>query len=361
MKYVIEARNIWELGQRTNQEDAMFPKFNEITESDRLFIVCDGMGGHDAGEIASQTVCQAFADAILKDCPETEGKFSEDNFKKALAEAYDALDGKDTGAEKKMGTTMTFLKLHEEGYTIAHIGDSRVYHVRPGKDAEGTEIVYQTTDHSLVNDLIKIGEITPEEAKFSKQKNVITRAMQPNMERRSRADIYPSADIKKGDYFMLCTDGVLEQMEDENIKFIFSEKVDDIDKKTKMLIDVTADNRDNHSAILVHILDVQEEEKEVGPEIQNSDLNDNRCAEKDLIINKAIKRTKRQKGIYDKETKSSKSRLIKKRSVYFLMALLIVGVATYVCSRLGLLDWVRSYMAPIVKNNHLLSGWHKAW
>lgn len=254
MKYIIEARNIWELGKRANQEDSIYPQLGAITESDRTFVVCDGMGGHDAGEVASQTVCQT----LFETCQNMYDQFAEADFKEALAKAYDALDEKDTGAEKKMGTTMTFLKLHSEGCFIAHIGDSRVYHIRPGKDGVNTRILFQTRDHSLVNDLIKIGELTPEEAKHSKQKNVITRAMQPNMERRPKADIYESSDIKPGDYFLLCTDGVLEQMEDENVKFIFSETVDDIDKKVKMLIDVTADNKDNHSAILVRICDVKQ-------------------------------------------------------------------------------------------------------
>lgn len=335
MKYIIEARNIWELGQRANQEDAIYPKLNEITESDRVFVVCDGMGGHDAGEIASQTVCQALADAIIKHSPETEGRFTEDNFKMALTEAYDALDDKDTGAEKKMGTTMTFLKLHEEGCTIAHIGDSRVYHVRPGKDAEDTEILFQTADHSLVNDLIKIGELTPEEAKHSKQKNVITRAMQPNMERRPRADIHHSADIKKGDYFLLCTDGVLEQMEDENIKFIFSDKVEDIDKKTRMLIDVTAENRDNHSAILVHVLDVQEE-KGVESETRESDKEGRNHEEKPVISNKVIECPKRKKQSDKKKTVSSKGYFIK-ILLFLFITLLVIGAITNICARFGFL------------------------
>ena len=150
---------------------------------------------------------------------------------------------------------MTFLKLHDQGCTIAHIGDSRVYHIRPGRTAEDTEILFQTIDHSLVNDLIKIGELTPEEAKTSNQRNVITRAMQPCMERRPRADIYHTSDIRPGDYFMLCSDGILEQMEDENIKHIFSEKYSD-EQKVDMIIKVTQDNRDNHTAFLVHVLDV---------------------------------------------------------------------------------------------------------
>ena len=234
----------------------MFPEHGTLKDSDRLFIVCDGMGGHSAGDVASSTVCQELSRSILSQCPDTEGSFNDDTFKSALSDAFDMLDTKDNGAAKKMGTTMTFLKLHDEGATIAHIGDSRVYHIRPGEDASDTEILFQTYDHSLVNDLVKVGELTPEEAKHSNQKNIITRAMQPNMERRSRADIYHTHDIKPGDYFMLCSDGILEQMEDENIKYIFSPRVKTPEEKVNMLIEVTSQNHDNHTAILVHITDV---------------------------------------------------------------------------------------------------------
>ena len=256
MKYTLKAYSIKEQGPRPKQEDSMFPEHETLKDNDRLFIVCDGMGGHSAGEVASGTVCQALSSYILDKCPDTEGKFDDEMFKSALNHAFDMLDTKDNGAAKKMGTTMTFLKLHDEGATIAHIGDSRVYHIRPGKDAADTEILFQTYDHSLVNDLVKIGELTPEEAKHSNQKNIITRAMQPNMERRPRADIYHTHDIKPGDYFMLCSDGILEQMEDENIKYIFSPRVKSPEDKVKMIIDVTAQNHDNHTAILVHITDV---------------------------------------------------------------------------------------------------------
>lgn len=256
MKYTLKAYSIKEQGPRPKQEDSMFPEHETLKDNDRLFIVCDGMGGHSAGEVASGTVCQALSSYILDKCPDAEGSFSDEIFKSALNHAFDILDTKDNGAAKKMGTTMTFLKLHDEGATIAHIGDSRVYHIRPGKDAADTEILFQTYDHSLVNDLVKIGELTPEEAKHSNQKNIITRAMQPNMERRPRADIYHTHDIKPGDYFMLCSDGILEQMEDENIKYIFSPRVKSPEDKVKMIIDVTAQNHDNHTAILVHITDV---------------------------------------------------------------------------------------------------------
>lgn len=262
MKFKVSAYTIWEQGPRPRQEDSIFPAHNGTTSDDRLFLVCDGMGGHSAGDVASSTVCAALSSSVLASC-EAEGEFTDDIFEAALSAAYDALDAKDNGSPKKMGTTLTFLKLHKAGCTIAHIGDSRVYHLRPGADAASTEILYQTEDHSLVNDLVRIGELTPEEAKTSKQRNVITRAMQPNMERRSRADLAHSSDIRKGDYFLLCSDGILEQMEDDNLKFIFSDMGGDAQKKIDMLIKVTADNRDNHSALLVQITDVEPEAGDV--------------------------------------------------------------------------------------------------
>ena len=257
MKYIIHSYSIWEQGPRPRQEDSIYPEQGRLCDDDRLFILCDGMGGHSAGDVASSTVCAAMSRYILEKYQDPQGPFSDDDFAAALRSAFDALDEVDNGDEKKMGTTLAFLKLHSEGCTIAHMGDSRVYHIRAGKDKDTTEILFQTTDHSLVNDLVKIGEMTPEEARHSKRKNVITRAMQPHMERRPRADIYHTQDIKPGDYFMLCSDGILEQMEDDNLKYIFSEKGGDDEHKVDVLKKVTENNRDNHSAIIVHILDVE--------------------------------------------------------------------------------------------------------
>ena len=260
MKYKLDVYSLQELGQRSNQEDSMFPTLGQENNNDRVFILCDGMGGHDKGEVASQTVCETMGKTIMELCPDAEGHFDDDMLKQALSAALDALDLKDNGAEKKMGTTMTFLKLHAGGATIAHIGDSRVYHIRSGNTMEETKILFQTSDHSLVNDLVKSGNLTPEEAKTYPRKNVITRAMQPNMERRPKADIYHTADIMPGDYFMLCSDGILEEMEDETIKFIFSkqseELISDADR-IKFIKEQTEDNHDNHTAFVIHISDVE--------------------------------------------------------------------------------------------------------
>ena len=262
MKYKLKVYTIWEYGQRVDaegnphQEDCTFPLPGNVKDTDRLFILCDGMGGHDAGEVASATVCEAMGHSVLKAQPDAEGDFTDSMFQQALTNAFEALDSKDTGAAKKMGTTMTFLKLHSHGCTIAHMGDSRVYHIRPGKNASDTRILFQTKDHSLVNDLIAIGELTEEEAKNSRQKNVITRAMQPHMEHRPKADVYHSADIQPGDYFYLCSDGMLENMENPQICYNFSEAAGTDEEKVHRLTQATSENRDNHTAIIVHIMEV---------------------------------------------------------------------------------------------------------
>lgn len=265
MRYKLKVYNIWEYGQRVDsegkphQEDSIFPAYEQQKDSDRLFILCDGMGGHEAGEVASSTVCNAMSKSIFKSAPDVEGDFSDDNLKKAITDAFDALDALpigDVSAEKKMGTTMTFLKFHNKGCTIAHMGDSRVYQIRPGKGRDDTKIIFKTNDHSLINDLIKVGELTLEEAKQSKQKNIITRAMQPKMERHPKPDIYHTVDIKPGDYFYMCSDGMLEQMEDENLLFNFSEATGDDENKIKILTQATSQNLDNHSAIIIHVLEV---------------------------------------------------------------------------------------------------------
>lgn len=262
MKFDIKVSTIYEFGKRKDaqgnphQEDAMFPDAGHATADDRFFVLCDGMGGHDAGEVASQTVCQTMGQSVLGSQPEAEGAFTEEMMLKGVQDAFVALDAKDTGAAKKMGTTMTALKLYDSGAMIAHMGDSRVYHIRPGKTAADTHVLFVTRDHSLVNDLIKIGELTEEEAKTFPQRNVITRAMQPNMERRPKADVHTTSDIKAGDYFYMCSDGMLENMDDRQLCFFFSEQAGDDEEKVKKLILATKDNSDNHTAILVHILGV---------------------------------------------------------------------------------------------------------
>lgn len=249
MKFKIKAYPIYELGARANQEDYLYPYPAEHSDDTRLFIVCDGMGGHEHGEVASKNVCQAMSQYIL-----SQDSFSEETFQMALSAAYDTLDNLDQKNDtvKKMGTTMTLLHLHNGGAFLAHIGDSRIFHIRPSENA----VLFETRDHSLVNQLVAIGELTEEEAAISPQRNIITRAMQPHQPRRARADIHQIEDIKAGDYFLLCTDGMLENSENEYYANILSDSSYTDERKVEILRDLTKDNRDNHTAYLVHIIEV---------------------------------------------------------------------------------------------------------
>ncbi|MDR1119322.1 MAG: protein phosphatase 2C domain-containing protein [Dysgonamonadaceae bacterium] len=181
-----------EIGRRENNEDSIFPQKGTASENDRYFLVCDGMGGHENGEVASRTVCESFAEYLRTTDAE---RFNAELFNRTLDYTYDRLDKKDQSPaeDKKMGTTLTFLCLNSRGAFMAHIGDSRIYHLR--KTTEGVEILYKSQDHSLINDLIRAEVITPEEAKNHPKKNIITRVMQPHMEKRSKADTYTSQNV----------------------------------------------------------------------------------------------------------------------------------------------------------------------
>ena len=261
---------IWELGQRDNQEDSIFPAFGKATDDDRLFILCDGMGGHEHGEVASQTVCKAMSDTILSLSKQS---FTDDDLLDALQTAYRQLDCLDNSHLRKMGTTLCLLYFHQGGLTAAHIGDSRIYHTRPKEN----RILFQSRDHSLVYDLYQAGEISYEEMRTSPQKNIITRAIQPGEENRVRPAIVHIADIQPGDFFYICSDGMLEQMDNDELCRLLSTDGSD-EKKRMQLIAATSDNKDNHSAYLIHI-------KEVMREAGDNMLLDDEQTSKDNAVN----------------------------------------------------------------------------
>lgn len=255
-----------EIGRKENQEDCTYPLVGNMSESDRLFVLCDGMGGHENGEVASRAVCDAIG-CYFEDHMEQQEEMSvKDFFLSALNYAYDRLDEKDAGGEMKMGTTMTCVYLHSSGVLVAHIGDSRIYQLRPSLYDRKTGrlgIVYQSEDHSLVNDLLKIGEITPEEAENFPRKNVITRAMQPNQERRIKADVFSFDDVKPGDCFFMCSDGILEQMTNTRLVEILSDSdITDSEKMSRIKAVCDGRTKDNYTCILIPIKDVQFEDRQ---------------------------------------------------------------------------------------------------
>ncbi len=268
MEYIIEALNILHPGKRKDkegkphQEDSIYPADAHPSANDRLFVICDGMGGHDAGEIASSTVCRAIGEYITGRCDINGETFSPEILHDALDTAFDALDSHDTGAALKMGTTMAMLKLYDKGAIVAHIGDTRVYHIRPGDGRHShTRVLHRTFDHSLVFEMIKANIMTEEDARVSPHRNVITKALQPHLDHRPEPDITKITDIRPGDYFYVCSDGMIENMDIPELEKIFS--TDDIVLIHQTLLEQTRDNDDNHSAFIVHIKSVTGDEADL--------------------------------------------------------------------------------------------------
>ena len=145
---------IHELGQRANQEDNIYPAEGKATNQDRLFILCDGMGGHEHGEVASQSVCQSLS-AFIRQHEAISDAFTDELLSEALSYAYGELDKLAiAGDTRQMGTTLTLLYFHSKGCIAAHIGDSRIYHLRPATHT----LLYKSRDHSLAYDLYQAGE-----------------------------------------------------------------------------------------------------------------------------------------------------------------------------------------------------------
>lgn len=252
---ILQPLGINELGNRQNQEDSVYPDISTATSGDRLFMVCDGMGGHEHGEVASRLVCDVLPRYLKEHWTGT--LLMDDILRDAIDEVFRQINTLDDGSTKQMGTTLTLLAFHQGGAIMAHIGDSRIYHLRP---SEG-RFLYKSRDHSLVYDLFLAGEITLQEMTTYDKKNVITRAIMPGQERQPKMDIAHTTDIQPGDYFVLCSDGMLEKMTDQELLSFLSLNTTNEEKRDQ-LITATKDNADNHSAWLIQVKDVTLEESD---------------------------------------------------------------------------------------------------
>jgi PPM family protein phosphatase len=241
-----------EIGGKKNQEDYIWPVPGTASPDDKIFIVCDGVGGAENGEIASKIVAQSVGTSLLKTATrEIDTPFINQLLSDARQKLIDY-----AGLHKlstHMATTFSLLIFIDEKAFISWCGDSRVYHIRNG------EILFKTDDHSLVNTLVKSGEITAEEAQSHPQKNMLLKAINAD-EPDPEADGHWTDEVLDGDYFMLCTDGLLENISDRDIKFLLVQNdkgsIDLVQSVQKFCYDKT---RDNYSMYLVK---VKKEEKE---------------------------------------------------------------------------------------------------
>lgn len=241
---------VCEKGGRKNNEDSIYPLPEMVNSNQKLFLVCDGVGGSEKGEIASSLACesfQSFFSAFLEEEPSKEFINKAVRYTEARFDDY-----VNTHQEAKgMATTLTMVSVGTSGVTLAHIGDSRIYQIRQG------EIIYQTEDHSLVNSFVKLGKISKEEALTHPQKNVIIRAIQGTAH-PTEADMVLLSDIQAGDFFFMCTDGVLERLRNEDLSSIFSIYNNSEDIKEAIMASCSGKTRDNFSFYILPVQNVGE-------------------------------------------------------------------------------------------------------
>jgi len=223
-----------DIGKVRNQnEDAAW-----FDEKRAVFAVADGMGGHLAGEVASRMAIEAVQQMAKDSRGPGIGALSE-----MVASAHEAiLAHAQTHPEcNGMGTTLSVLWRGGNYAYIAHVGDSRIYRFRDNALEQITQ------DHSLVEEMVRAGLITPEQARTHSRRNIITRAL--GTEGENTPDLLVT-DIKKGDVFLLCTDGLTGMVEDVDIERTIREQK--LEQAADCLIEkaLAAGGRDNVTLVL---------------------------------------------------------------------------------------------------------------
>jgi len=245
--------------RRTHNEDNLF-----LMPESGLFAVADGMGGHASGEVASQiavdTVQAFFRDQQDDDditWPYKENpkiSFAGNLLVNAVRYAnLRVFEKASEGAQfKGMGTTFVTMLFEGTSFFVAHVGDSRSYRVRDGQLSQLTE------DHSLLNDYKKMAKLTPEEEKNFPHKNIIVRAL--GMKETVLVDLGTDS-VAEGDLFLICSDGLSGEVEDDKLLELALQYWDDLDTMCDAMIQEACANggKDNITAVIVKVVGISED------------------------------------------------------------------------------------------------------
>ncbi len=208
-----------------------------------LFLLADGMGGHQAGEIAAQNAIDKLSEMIKHSFRETAEEHLAQAIKKTNAIIYQ--QGRENEALSGMGTTLCCLFLHEGQAILGHVGDSRIYCLRNNRLKQLTE------DHSLINELLAMHAMTEEEAPHFPYKHILTKAIGTN------ALIDPTVyvtSLSSGDLYLLCSDGLTNFVKDQEIYTILSSDLS-LKDQSQQLVDLAKNHGggDNITVLLVKI------------------------------------------------------------------------------------------------------------
>lgn len=238
---MIKTFSITDIGKKRKlNQDYVYSSENAIGHLPNLFIVADGMGGHNGGDYASRVTVETMEEEV-RVCHDT-------NAKKILTLAIRAANRRlreeavSDEALFGMGTTIVACSLEGRRLTVANVGDSRLYVVN-------RKIRQITRDHSLVEEMVRMGGIDEETARHRSDKNIITRAV------GAADDIdvdFFQIELRPGDMILMCTDGLTNMLEDEEIRMIISGGRDIVEKAQRLV--AAANNnggRDNISVMLI--------------------------------------------------------------------------------------------------------------
>jgi protein phosphatase len=250
---ILEIVRLTDVGrQRDHNEDAI-----ASDETMGFVVLADGMGGYKAGEVASEMAVLSITtelmetmanqrpgriDAILD--KQAEAQLILNAVKSANDVIYSVSQSQPQCAG--MGTTLVVGVFTNNKLLVGHIGDSRMYRLR-------NQILSQITeDHSLLQEQIKAGLITSEQAKYSANKNLVTRALGVDEEVELELNEY---DVEVGDIYLLCSDGLTDLIDDEAIQSALNKLLPDMDNAAKALVHMANENggKDNISVILVKV------------------------------------------------------------------------------------------------------------
>ncbi len=224
-----------------------------------LFVLADGMGGYNAGEVASGIAVKTIVN-LVREAYATQELMGLDKatslhrpsiiLRDAIARANKIIHqtSKTQSQCEGMGTTIVAALFHDNRASIAHVGDSRLYRLRNERFEQ------MTMDHSLLQELVDRGFYTPEEAQRATNKNYVTRAL--GVEASVMVEIHEHP-VQPGDWFALCSDGLTDMVEDEDIHLTISTFGTNLETAAKQLTQLANDNggRDNISVMLVEVVE----------------------------------------------------------------------------------------------------------
>jgi len=222
-----------------------------------LYVLADGMGGYNAGEVASGMATSLISDGLQESwVPKDAERMGRDEAKatserlirEQIARANSAIftTSQNNPECAGMGTTLVVTLFFDNFMTVAHIGDSRLYRLR------GDAMEQVTRDHSLLQEQLDSGLITPEEAKLSQNKNLVTRALGIDPTVEPEIHVY---ETQVGDSYLLCSDGLSDMVEDEEIRLTLITLRSNPNLTVQQLVQAANDNggRDNISAVLIRV------------------------------------------------------------------------------------------------------------